>query len=114
MFILNFQGRVKKTGVYSACKAAITALSKTAAKEWATVPIRCNVVEPGLIKTPMTAATNPTDRDKVGTECFMGRMGTAEGLCAGFRRFPANTKAFRECWVGMFWESFMESFPKIL
>lgn len=33
-------------------------LTKTAAREWAHIPIRCNVMSPGFTKTDMLAATD--------------------------------------------------------
>lgn len=43
---------------YSACKAAIVALSQQIAVEWGAQGIRSNVVNPGMIQTPMTAKLN--------------------------------------------------------
>ncbi len=43
---------------YSACKGAILALSQQIAVEWGARGIRSNVVNPGMIQTPMTAKLN--------------------------------------------------------
>ena len=43
---------------YSACKGAILALSQQIAVEWGGRGIRSNVVNPGMIETPMTAKLN--------------------------------------------------------
>ena len=43
-------------GVYGASKAAIVAFTKTTAREFVGDGIRCNVVTPGAINTPMLAA----------------------------------------------------------
>nr|XP_054928502.1 estradiol 17-beta-dehydrogenase 8-like [Dermacentor andersoni] len=45
---------------YSASKAAIIALTKTAAQELAAHGIRCNAVLPGWVNTPMTAMAAST------------------------------------------------------
>jgi 3-oxoacyl-[acyl-carrier protein] reductase len=57
--IINISSTSGKTGVfgqtnYSAAKAGIVGLSKSAAKEVAAAGVRVNVIMPGLIRTAMT------------------------------------------------------------
>ncbi|MFE4423991.1 3-oxoacyl-ACP reductase FabG [Streptomyces sp. NPDC056817] len=56
--ISSLSGKVGNAGQtnYAAAKAGIVGLSKSAAKELGHLGIRVNAVQPGLIRTPMTAA----------------------------------------------------------
>lgn len=62
--IINISSMSGKTGNpgqtnYSAAKAGVVGLTKAASKEVAHHGVRINAVQPGLIKTPMTAAMTP-------------------------------------------------------
>lgn len=56
--ISSMSGKVGNPGQtnYSAAKAGIVGMTKAAAKELAHHGVRVNAIQPGLIKTPMTAA----------------------------------------------------------
>ncbi|HEX5568506.1 MAG TPA: 3-oxoacyl-ACP reductase FabG [Streptomyces sp.] len=56
--VSSMSGKVGNAGQtnYAAAKAGIVALSKSAAKELGHLGVRVNSVQPGLIRTPMTAA----------------------------------------------------------
>jgi 3-oxoacyl-[acyl-carrier protein] reductase len=56
--ISSMSGKVGNPGQtnYSAAKAGIVGMTKAAAKELAHHDVRVNAIQPGLIKTPMTAA----------------------------------------------------------
>ncbi|KAM9119881.1 (3R)-3-hydroxyacyl-CoA dehydrogenase isoform 1-T1 [Pangshura tecta] len=68
--IINMGSIVGKVGNlgqanYAASKAGVEGLTKTAAKELARFGIRCNVVLPGFIATPMTDKVPPKVLQKV-------------------------------------------------
>ncbi|KAH6944636.1 hypothetical protein HPB50_004413 [Hyalomma asiaticum] len=67
--IVNVSSILAKTGwlngaVYSASKAAVVALTKSAAQELGVHGIRCNAVLPGLTETPMITALSEEVQDR--------------------------------------------------
>uniref|UniRef100_A0A673LI19 Estradiol 17-beta-dehydrogenase 8-like n=1 Tax=Sinocyclocheilus rhinocerous TaxID=307959 RepID=A0A673LI19_9TELE len=60
---------------YSASKAGVEGLTRTAAKELSKFGIRCNCVLPGFITTPMTDKVPEKVIDKLTAVIPMGRMG---------------------------------------
>lgn len=62
---------------YSASKAGLIGLTKSAAKEYAAKGIRCNAIAPGFIRTDMTEAQ--TDNPLLSM-IPLGRMGDAEDV----------------------------------
>ena len=61
---------------YSAAKAGLIGLTRTAAAELAARQITVNAVAPGWIETEMTAATPPGAREAVLSRVPLGRAGT--------------------------------------
>jgi NAD(P)-dependent dehydrogenase (short-subunit alcohol dehydrogenase family) len=61
---------------YSAAKAGVVGLTRTAAKEWARFGVTVNAVAPGIIATRMTDAF----RDDVVERIPLGRAGTPEDV----------------------------------
>jgi 3-oxoacyl-[acyl-carrier protein] reductase len=61
--------------VYSASKAAVIALTKSAGKELATTGVLVNAIAPALIATPMNAATGPEVLAHVRSLIPMKRIG---------------------------------------
>jgi 3-oxoacyl-[acyl-carrier protein] reductase len=85
--IINISSISGKTGMvgqtnYSAAKAGIVGMSKAAAKEVAHHGVRVNVVQPGLIRSAMTAALPERIWDQKLAEIPMGRAGETSEVAA--------------------------------
>lgn len=77
--------RVRQQGAYAAAKAAMTALSRTAARECAADSIRVNVVSPGPTDTGMSIFPGESahDRDaRIAREIPLGRMASPDEIAA--------------------------------
>jgi len=77
---------------YSASKAGLFGLAKTAARELAASHVTVNVVSPGIITTDMTSDIPETRRVKQLASIPMTRFGTPEEV-AGVVRFLASDDA---------------------
>jgi 3-oxoacyl-[acyl-carrier protein] reductase len=86
--ISSMSGKVGNPGQtnYSAAKAGLVGMTKAAAKELAHHGVRVNAIQPGLIKTPMTAAMTP--------EAFAATEATIPMRRAGEPGEVANVVAF--------------------
>jgi 3-oxoacyl-[acyl-carrier protein] reductase len=78
---------------YGASKAAMNTLARTAAREFGRYDIRVNVVAPGWIDTPMTAALSGEIKQRALEETAVGRLGRPDDvagavlfLCADISR----------------------------
>jgi 3-oxoacyl-[acyl-carrier protein] reductase len=67
-----------KLAAYSATKAAVIALTKSAGKELATTGVLVNAIAPGVINTPMNSKTAPDVLEYITSLIPMKRAGTAE------------------------------------
>jgi 3-oxoacyl-[acyl-carrier protein] reductase len=67
---------------YSASKAGVIGLTKTAAKELAPRGIRVNAVAPGFIETTMTKKLPPETREKVVERIPLGKFGGPHDVAA--------------------------------
>jgi 3-oxoacyl-[acyl-carrier protein] reductase len=67
---------------YSASKAGLIALTKTAAKEFASRNINVNAVAPGFIQTEMTARLPDELKDKMKETIPLNRFGSPEDVAA--------------------------------
>lgn len=67
---------------YSASKAAIIGMTKTAAKELGSRNVNVNAVAPGFIKTPMTDALTEEQKAAMLGQIAMKRYGTVEEIAS--------------------------------
>jgi NAD(P)-dependent dehydrogenase (short-subunit alcohol dehydrogenase family) len=77
--------RREGTGAYAATKAAVSALTRTAARENLGAGIRINAVSPGPIETPMSLLPGETPAhraERLKTALPIGRPGTPEEVAA--------------------------------
>jgi 3-oxoacyl-[acyl-carrier protein] reductase len=77
--IVGIHGNVGQV-VYSASKAAVLGITKSAAKELAPYQIRVNVVAPGFIATDMTAQLPPDKYKERVANIKMQRIGSPEDV----------------------------------
>lgn len=74
---INAQRGAPKRGPYSASKAAVSAITRTAAVEFAPYGIRVNAVGPGYVATPMMKAyidQGHIDEERILSRIPIGRM----------------------------------------
>ena len=72
------QGQVN----YSASKAAVIAMTKSAAKELGARGITVNAVAPGFIETPMTDSMTDAQKESILSRITLGRTGKPEDVAA--------------------------------
>ena len=65
---------------YASSKAAIIAMSKSLAKEYAKKNIRINCISPGFIETDMTASLKEEHKKILLNNIPMGKMGTGDDI----------------------------------
>jgi 2-dehydro-3-deoxy-L-rhamnonate dehydrogenase (NAD+) len=81
--VVNFASMAGKDGnpnlsIYSASKAAVIGLTKSAGKELATTGVLVNAIAPAVIATPMNATTEPAALAHITSLIPMKRVGRAE------------------------------------
>ena len=79
---------------YSASKAGLFGLAKTAARELAASRVTVNAVAPGIITTDMTADIPETRRAKQLASIPLGRFGTPEEVAAAVRFLASDDAAW--------------------
>ncbi len=84
------------SGAYTASKGAVRLLSKATAMEYADEWIRCNSVHPGLIETPMTDWTFPTEQDREDRIAItpIKRIGTSEDIAYGVLYLASDESSY--------------------
>jgi len=70
---------------YVASKAALSANTRTWAKEFARYDIRVGAVAPGIVATPMTAGMNQEALVALSAQVPIGRIGTPEDIWLGVK-----------------------------
>lgn len=81
--VVNFASMAGKDGnpnlsIYSASKAAVIGLTKSAGKELATSGVLVNAIAPAVIATPMNADTDPAVLEHITSLIPMKRVGRPE------------------------------------
>jgi NAD(P)-dependent dehydrogenase (short-subunit alcohol dehydrogenase family) len=94
VLVSSINGERGKAGQanYSASKGGLNALGRTAARELGRFGIRVNVVAPGWIESPMTAALGDDLRQRALDETALGRLGRPEDV-AGAVLFLCSEQA---------------------
>jgi 3-oxoacyl-[acyl-carrier protein] reductase len=84
VMIGSTSGSVGRMGqcAYAASKGGLNALTKTLAREGASFNILANIIEPGVIRTPMSALMPDELREKAVSESLLRRMGEPEDIAA--------------------------------
>jgi len=84
VMIGSTSGSVGRMGqcAYAASKGGLNALTKTIAREGASFNILANVIEPGVIRTPMSALMPDELREKAVSESLLKRIGEPEDIAA--------------------------------
>lgn len=80
--------------LYSASKAAVIALTKAAAMEYAEKGIRINTVSPGRVMTPMMEGTGLADLKAVAAALPIRRLGEPEEVAAAVLWLASDAASF--------------------
>lgn len=91
--IVGVEGNAGQS-VYSASKGAVTALTKTAAKELAPHHIRVNAIAPGMIDTDMFHSIGEEHEKERVDYIRMGRIGTPEDVANAALFFASDLSGY--------------------
>jgi 3-oxoacyl-[acyl-carrier protein] reductase len=97
--IINMASVVGVTGNvgqanYSASKAGLIGLTKTAAKELAPRGITVNAIAPGFIETDMTASLSEKARNAMLSQVPLGRAGQPEDIAAAVAFLASESASY--------------------
>jgi len=97
--IINMASVVGVTGNagqanYSASKAGLIGLTKTAAKELASRGITVNAIAPGFIETDMTASLSEKARNAMLSQVPLGRPGYPEDIAAAVAFLASDSASY--------------------
>jgi 3-oxoacyl-[acyl-carrier protein] reductase len=82
--IAGADGGGLNSGHYAAAKAAVHAMTKHLARDWARFGIRVNAIAPGVIATAFHAATPPERMEAMRNAVPLGRVGDADDIAGTF------------------------------
>lgn len=91
--IVGFTGNVGQAN-YSASKAGIISLTKTAARELASRNITVNAVAPGFIDTEMTQNLSEKIKEKLKEQIPFGRLGMPEDIANCVKFLVSNEASY--------------------
>jgi 3-oxoacyl-[acyl-carrier protein] reductase len=80
--------------VYAASKAAVAAITRSAAKELGRWGIRVNAVAPGVIQTDLLSGMSENTLGEIAARAPLGRLGTAEDVAYAIRFLASSDAAF--------------------
>lgn len=89
--------RIPGLGAYAASKAAVSALSRTAALEYVRDGVRINVVSPGPVDTPMSLLPGETEADRaerLSEQLPIGRVGALDEIISTVLWLASDEAAF--------------------
>lgn len=91
--IVGVMGNVGQAN-YSASKAAVIGLTKTAAREYASRAVTVNAVAPGFIDTAMTQGLSAEVKETLQKQIPLGRLGTPADIAAAVRFLVSDEAAY--------------------
>ena len=101
VFVSSIEGNFKTSignGTYGMTKAAISAYARTAALELAPKGIRCNIISPGMVVTPMTAPIGEITEEQLKADMErypLKRYGDPKDIAWGIIYLLSDAS----CWV---------------